>query len=287
MASAGRIDEHGLRTLLLGRAVEPPCPHVVVAVADRAGDPHGLWTADFDLLARAPGILRIDVVATERVLAAGFHQRLHEHHLPGIEDTGMRTVSAAPVLLAPAQTREDKPVVIHTYRDREEELAGIARSVKCEDHSRPLDRTAVVFQRPLPYLYLARQVFESAHIPYQAMDALPLAGEPFVAGLDLVFGFLSSEGTRAAIIELLASPQWTFTDAETAQTIERAHVSALAAFLRDVKYLGGWDTLAARSRRRGAEAPRYGCRCSRAVCGSGGGGGAGSRDSCPACVGAD
>jgi RecB family exonuclease len=243
VASAGRIDEHGLRTLLLERPVEPACQHVVVAVADRAADPHGLCTADFDLLARLPGTLRIDVVATERLLAAGFHQRLHEHHLPGIEDTVIGTASAPPVLLAPMPTRQDKPVVVHTYRDREEELVGVARSVKSHDFSHALDRTAVVFQRPLPYLYLARQVFGSAHIPYQAMDALPLAGEPFVAGLDLVFAFLSSEGTRASTVELLASPQWTFTDPDTAQTIERAHVSALDACLREGKYLGGWDRL--------------------------------------------
>ena len=51
----------------------------------------------------------------------------------------------------------------------------------------PLNRTAVVFQRPLPYLYLARQVFPDAEIPYQAFDALPLAAEPFAAALDLVF----------------------------------------------------------------------------------------------------
>ena len=40
------------------------------------------------------------------------------------------------------------------------------------------ERTAVVFQRPLPYLYLARSVFADAGQPYQALDSLPLAAEP-------------------------------------------------------------------------------------------------------------
>ena len=44
--------------------------------------PHGLWTADFDLLSRLPGLDRVDVVATEALLATGFHERLHDL-LPG------------------------------------------------------------------------------------------------------------------------------------------------------------------------------------------------------------
>jgi hypothetical protein len=67
----------------------------------------------------------------------------------------------------------------------------------------PLDRIAVVFQRPLPYLYLARQVFADAQVPYQALDALPLAAEPFAAALDIVFSFAAAEATRGSLVELL------------------------------------------------------------------------------------
>ena len=45
----------------------------------------------------------------------------------------------------------------------------------------PLSRTAVVFKRPLPYVYLARQIFSSAGVPQQTFDALPLAAEPYAA----------------------------------------------------------------------------------------------------------
>ena len=106
ISSTGRIDEHGLRALLLEKPVVPSFEHVIVAVADRAAEPHGLWTADFDLLARLPGVARLDVVATERLLAAGFHQRLHERHLPGIEDVASGEASSNPVLDTPGFEKE-------------------------------------------------------------------------------------------------------------------------------------------------------------------------------------
>jgi len=66
-----------------------------------------------------------------------------------------------------------------------------------------LERTGIVFQRPLPYLYLARQVLGSANVRYQASDALPLAAEPFAAALDLVFAVAAEDASRAALIALL------------------------------------------------------------------------------------
>ena len=242
IASTGSIDEHGLRVLLLEKPVVPAYEHVIVAVADRAADAHGLWTADFDLLARLPGIVRLDIVATERVLATGFHQRLHERHLPGIEDVAPGDASPSPTLEVPASKKSDTVALIHTYRDREEELVGFARSLEFGEFQ-ALERSAVVYQRPLPYLYLAQQVLGSARLPYQATDSLPLAGEPFVAGLDVAFAFLGSEGTRATTIELLGSPQWRFSDPADGRPLERADVSALDAFFRETKYLGGWDRL--------------------------------------------
>ena len=104
-AESGRADEHAIRRLLLEGSGQPACEHVIVAVADQAADERGLWSADFDLLARMPGLRRVDVVATERTLASGFHQRLHENHLPGIEEVRMGEESSGPVLTVPA--RED------------------------------------------------------------------------------------------------------------------------------------------------------------------------------------
>ncbi len=247
----GALDEHGLRQYLLGAAPaagHPAYRHIVVTVADQAADPNGLWLADFDLLSRLPGLERLEIVATENVLATGFHERIHDV-LPGIEEE--RAGAAAPPPLLSVAPGPAEPLPWTVCRDREEELAGVARSIR---HAAPaaLDRTAVVFQRPLPYLYLARQVFPDAAIPYQALDALPLAAEPFAAAVDLVLSFIGTEATRGTLVDLLRSPHWSFA---APREIGWRDVAAADLLLREVKYVGGWDgltALAAQAGRRSA-----------------------------------
>ena len=243
VSTAGRMDEHGLRSMLLEPGTPATYSHIVVAVADRAADDHGLWPADFDLLARLPQVGRIDVVATERLLASGFHQRLHERHLPGIEELVLASPSAEPILVVPPRTTAQRPALAFATRDREEELVSFVRMLKHADFAAPLDRAAVVFQRPLPYLYMARHVFGSAHMPFQAHDALPLAAEPVAAAFDLILAFIGSQATRASIVALLDSPHWTFVDPESSETVECSHVDALDRWLRETKFLGGWHQL--------------------------------------------
>ena len=238
--ASGSLDEHGLRRLLLEGAVPSVFKHVVLTIPDQAADPRGLWTADFDLLARLPGIERVDVIATENVLAAGFHQRIHDV-MPGIEEVRRAAGGTPPVLLAPAPPPLQPGVYWFTSRDREEELADVARAVQSGIAS---DRMAIVFQRPLPYLYLARGVFGDAGLPYQALDSLPLAAEPFAAALDLVFTCATTEATRASLVELLGSPHWRF-DGAAGQPLSRDDVVAFDLWLRELKYLGGWDRLEA------------------------------------------
>jgi RecB family exonuclease len=248
VADTGAIDEHLLRALLLASPSPTRYRHVVVTIADQAAGPRGLWPADFDLLSRLPGLERLEVVATERLLAAGWHERLHDT-LPGIEETRGTAVSAPPVMIAPAADMSADPPAVFVARDREEELADAARWIKRRSRGRArddrprLERTAIVFQRPLPYLYLARQVLGSAHIPYQASDALPLAAEPFAAALDLVFAVAAEDASRAALIALLASPHWTLPDAD-ARPPSRTAVAALDCLLQEVRFLGGWEPLA-------------------------------------------
>jgi RecB family exonuclease len=260
IADSGGLDEHGLRARLL----RPDAPsstaftHLVVTVPDQAADPRGLWMADFDLLARMPGLARLDIVATENVLASGFHQRIHDV-LPGIEEARTAGAAALPVLASPPRPSDEDPRRWYVCRDREEELVDVARMLKgraaaaadasAAGSSSALERTAVIFQRPLPYLYLARQVFSDGQVPYQALDALPLAAEPFAAALDLVFAFAHAEATRGATVELLGSPHWRF------DSITRRDVAAADVLFKDVKYLGGWDrlaSLAAEARTAGA-----------------------------------
>jgi RecB family exonuclease len=236
--ASGRIDEHGLRSRLLA-ADSCAHDHLVITVADQASDPAGLWTADYDLFARIPGLSRIDVVATDAVLDAGYLERIHDL-LPGIGEERFGERSPAPILEvphAPTASADVRPWFV--WRDREEELADVARHAKS---STSIDRVAVVFQRPLPYLYLARSVFAGAGIAYQAFDALPLAAEPFAAAMDLVFTCVTTEATRSSLVELLGCPHWRF-PALDGSDLNRADVAVLDAWLRDVKYLGGWESL--------------------------------------------
>jgi RecB family exonuclease len=243
---SGRIDEHGLRHLLLDRDSPSPYWRVVLTVPDQAADPRGLWTADYDLLARIRGLQRLDVIATENLLAAGFHQRIHDL-LPGIVEERWGSEAPPPTLVTP-EGDGDEALRWFVVRDREEELAAVARGGSSFE---PSDRAAVAFQRPLPYLYLAHYVFADARREYQAVDDLPLAAEPFAAALDLVFTFVTAEANRASTIDLLSSPHWQFAELTGDVTATKASVAALDARLREQKYLGGWARLEA----LGAERP--------------------------------
>ncbi|MGH9257858.1 MAG: hypothetical protein ACRD3C_25140, partial [Vicinamibacterales bacterium] len=144
----GAVDEHLLRRRLLADAPSRPWRHVVVAVGDRTSDPYGLFPADWDVLARMHGLERLDLVITDALLAGALHEQIHQV-LPGIEELrpGTGEPRALPVLVVPP----GGPLV-HTARDREEEVAGFARWVRGD--MRALDRTALVVRRPLPYVYL-------------------------------------------------------------------------------------------------------------------------------------
>ena len=243
IAETGRVDEHALRAALIAGDAPGPYRQVVVTVPDQAADARGLWPADFDLLTRMPGIERLDIVATEHVLASGYHQRIHDL-LPGIEEVRDGVPSALPVLACPQPAEGADPVRWFVCRDREEELVEVAREVK--GNPGLLGRRAVVFQRPLPYLYLGRQVFADADVPYQALDSLPLAAEPFAAAIDLVFSFAIAEGTRGSIVDLLASPNWRF--GADGLAVTREDVTAADELLRDLKHFGGWDRLSSLAR---------------------------------------
>ena len=195
--------KHALRLRLISEPSGRPLTHVIVTVGEQSVDPAGLWPADLELLTRLPGLPHIDVVATRATIAAGLLERL-EKFMPGFEEAALPAdqvpMSARPSLRVPAEGK-----YFSVSRDREEELAAIAVSLKTSGGTH-LDRRAIVFKRPLPYIYLAREVMADAGVPYQAFDALPLAAEPYAAALDLVFEFVSSNFTRTAIVALLSSP---------------------------------------------------------------------------------
>jgi RecB family exonuclease len=237
-------DEHLLRERLLEAPVASPIQHVVVTVADWIAEPDGLFVVDFDLLARLPGLATIEIVATTAILESGFHERLHRW-MPGVEEEDVSVaVAGRPMLITPPDARAESPW--WTVRDREEELTTIARRLKADRRSgelAPVERIAVVFKNPLPYLYLASEVFGSAGIPYSASDAFPLAAEPAAAALDLVLETVDANFTRDTLVGLLRSPYFDFSNER--RCVSRASVAALDRALSKARYLGDRGRLAA------------------------------------------
>ena len=241
---SGGCDEHVLRERLLAEPAIDPVRHVVVTVPDWIADADNLYAADFDLLTRIPGLEALDIVSTERVLSSGFHERLRDWW-PGLDESG-----AAPradgggrvTLITPPDALPEEPW--WTLRDREEELVMLARRLKADRRNGeavPLDRTAIVFKHPLPYLYLAAEVFGAAGIPYRVSDALPLAAEPTAAAIDLVLDAVASNFTRGTLVALLRSPHFAFLHDEA--EITRESVSALDRALSKGRYLGDVERL--------------------------------------------
>ena len=237
---AGGVDEHAIRARLLDAEADPPWRHVIVSVRDRAADRYGLYPVDWDLLARLPGLLRLDVVVTDATLAGSFHERIHQW-LPGIEEVRAEANGPALSLL---DLCDVAPASFVVTRDREDEISEFARWVRDDiaADGAVLDRTAFVVRQRLPYAYLAREVFRGNGIPHQLFDALPLAAEPYAAVVDVLFSSVSGNFARVPGMALLRSPHRQFMNGE-GRTLRPAEVAALDRALSEAGYLGGLDAL--------------------------------------------
>lgn len=228
-----RYDEHAMRARVIDMASAEPLTHLVIAVGDQPFDTNGVWPADVTLFASIPGLERIDIVSTDTVLEAGYEDRLRLAFVE-LEDERHAVESRVPVLVVPDNG------TAFSYRDREDELEAVARRLAIESPP-DLGRVGLVVARPLPYLYLAREVFGGADVPFEALDTLPLAAEPYAAAMDLVLECAAANFTRRALTALLRSPHFTFIVDGTA--IDRQAVGALDAALAEQRYLGGVDRL--------------------------------------------
>lgn len=240
--ASGGADEHELGRLLLASQPVLPFDDLVIAVADHPADPRGLWPADFDLIGRLRTLASVQIVMTDEAHDAGFRERV-EQELPGVEEVRAPDVDWSPVLVSlPTDAPLDIDVPIAIARDREEELRGVARHVRARaaDTGALTGTTAVVFHRPLPYLYLAQQVMNDARVPYQAADALPLATEPYAALLDLALAVPRTGGGRDAALALLRSPLARF-DVDGRPVVAQ-DVAALDVILTERRATGGADT---------------------------------------------
>ena len=239
--ATGAVDECALRSRLVEVVPARPLKHLIITIGERSVDPAGLWPADLGLLTQLPDLAQIDIVATRGMIAAGLLERL-EKFMPGFEEAELPADEATdvdhagrPVVMMPSEGE-----LFSVNRDREDELSSIAVALKAAGSS-DLDRRAVVFKRPLPYVYLARDVFADAGVTYQTFDALPLAAEPYAAALDLVFEFVTSNFTREPVVSLLASPHFSFR--QDGAELRRSDVSALNRTLSDEGYFGGAEHL--------------------------------------------
>jgi RecB family exonuclease len=232
---SGACDEHTLRERLVRCEQTFSIARAVVTVPDWIADPDGLFSVDFDLLSRLAGLQSIDLVCTETILGSGFHERLHgwwpgieEVHASDVAPTASGGSDAKPRLLIPSGAESD--AFWFTHRDREEELIAVAGRIPLDA---PLGRIAVVFKRPLPYLYLAPDTLGAAGVAYEAADALPLAGEPTASAVDLVLDAVSTNFTRASLVALLRCPHF-----QCAPALERESIAAFDRLLSEARYLG-------------------------------------------------
>ena len=127
VAATGAPRRAGLRRRLLQPDASPASPtSSSPSATGPPSRPAACAPADFDLMTRLPGVVAIDIVATERQLASGLHERLR-NLVPDLEETEAAWLPVSTRLEAPANDAER----LHfTSRDREEELRAVARRIK-------------------------------------------------------------------------------------------------------------------------------------------------------------
>ncbi len=283
VAESRACDEHTLRASLIAHAPVRAVRHVIVTVADWIADPAGLYVADFDVLARLPDLQTLDLVSTASVLGSGFHERLHGWW-PGLEEVEAAEILGPAVRGRPRLVRPpvgETPDLWTAHRDREEELAAVARRLSArstngaslsydddESASSALDRAVIVFKRPLPYLYLAPDTLGAIGVPYRVFDGRPLAAEPSVATVDLILDAVETRFSRTALVAILGCPYLRVDP--SGPPISREAVADMNRRLSDARYLGGLDrleTLAAGSTGTAASAFSAGVALARELAG--------------------
>ena len=181
------------------------------------------------------------MVVTDETHDAGWRERA-ERELPGLAETRRDVAREPTIVLTPGGEAD---VSCFVSRDREEELRDVARTIRARASAAGgtlREPTAIVFHRPLPYLYLAQQVLKDAGVPYQALDALPLASEPYAALLDLVLAVARTGGTRESMTALLRSRLVQFRDGPGPDVVTGQDVAALDVGLAERRSVGEADT---------------------------------------------
>jgi RecB family exonuclease len=236
LRASGGLDEQGLRGASALADASTGIAHLVVATGDHHASREGLWPADVDLLGRLHELQRVDVVCTERDAAAGLVRRL--------VDLWPRANVVRVDAQRPPTTQLEVPAgpaLWFACRDREEEVLAVVRRLKA-DPPDDIATTAIVYRRPLPYLYLARHLFDTAGIPCEAQETLPLAAEPWAAAIDVLMDCVLADATRATLVAVLRHPHLTFEDDQGVPLTPEA-IAAFDRLLARDRYLGGHQRL--------------------------------------------
>lgn len=237
LETTGVLDEDAVRRAArLAAQSAPhrwPLTHLIVTVGDHQSDAGGLWPADFDLLDTLP-VTRLDIVCTRRQAQAGLARRVTARWPEALHVQVDAQRARGTTLETPQGGAR-----WFTSRDREEEVLAFARRIKAA----PRDQAAaLVYRRPLPYLYLAQEVLTASGIPYETSETLPLAAEPWAAAVDVLVDSILADHTRATLVALLRHPHFQFEDEEGA--LPPPAISAFERLLARDRYLGTPDRLA-------------------------------------------
>jgi RecB family exonuclease len=236
----GVLDEDAIRraarTALAAAGDRWTHTHVVVAIGDHQSEAGGLWPADLDLLDALP-LTRLDIVCTRREAQAGLLRRLTARWPEALHVEVDAQRAKATVLETPQGGAR-----WFTYRDREEEVLGFARRVKAVPTSEAV-ASALVYRKPLPYLYLTQDVLSASGIPYETRETLPLAAEPWAAAVDVLVDSILADHTRATLVALLRHPHFRFDD-DGGVPLPLSAISSFDRLLARDRYLGPPDRLA-------------------------------------------
>ncbi len=232
LADSGAADEHAARAHLSASAAVRPLRRLILAVGDRPFDADGYWPADVTLLSTIDGLEHIDILSTTGVLDAGYRDRLQLAFVE-FDEEALASTADQSTLIVPGEEHA------YHYRDREDEIEAVAARLRRDAPP----RAGLIIARPLPYLYLAREIFGRTGVAFEAVDTLPLDAEPYAAAVDVVLECAAANFTRRALMALFKSPHFRFSIEDVEVT--RESVALLDARMAEQRYLGGIDRLRA------------------------------------------
>ena len=192
-----------LHQSLLDHGVRSPYSNILVLGSETARH------ADFSYLTSLSGVESVEIIVPKTMEKVSSLCDLTTSRTFVVTRPPISSPRSLPTLFMPEGDHE----AVFTARDREDVLIAITKLLKGlarKDTLPAIHRIAVVVPNPLPYLYLAKHVFGQAGIPYQLQNDFPLATEPYLAAVDLIFDVVERTTDESASFQLLHNPFFHF-----------------------------------------------------------------------------